>query len=218
MKNWINKIPKEKLQRYVFLGMLILVFVAFFISLVFIDQKAKPDPNPGKEDPIDNPGGNNDKPVELFKLPVQGTDYKVVRKYWYKDAPKEDLDLALIEYEAPDKYVYSPSKGISIAKNDNKAFNVICSMGGVVKKVENSPLYGTVITIEHNEGVITEYSSLASTTFEAGDVAKQGDVLGVSGESEYDSKLSFHVHFKINKDNVSYNPETFVGKSLKDVK
>ena len=216
MKNWINRIPKEKLQRYVFLGMLILVFVAFFISLIFIDQNAKPDP--GKQDPIDETPGGKDDPVELFKLPIQGTDFKVVRKYWYKDAPKEDLDLALIEYEDTSKYVYTPSKGISIAKNDNKAFNVICSIGGVVKKVENSPLYGTVITIEHDEDVITEYSSLASTTFKAGDVVKQGDVLGVSGESEYDSKLSFHVHFKINKDNKSYNPEALVGKSLKDVK
>lgn len=217
MKNWINRIPKEKLQRYVFLGMLILVFVAFFISLVYLDQKDKPDP--GKNDPIDDPTDEeDDKPVELFRLPIQGTDYKVVRKYWFKDAPQEDLDLALHEYDGNDKYMYSMSKGISLAKENNEAFNVICSMSGVVKKVEDSPLYGTVITVEHEGGVITEYSSLASTTFAVGDKVKQGDVLGVSGESEYDSKLSFHVHFKINKGNVSYNPETLIGKALKDVK
>lgn len=222
MKNWINRIPKEKLQRYIFLGMLILVFVAFFISLVLIDQKSKPNPTPsGPNDPNEEiPGGNDDDPVvELFKMPIQGTDHTIVKKYWYKAEKATDEESALLYniYEGSSGTIYSQSSGISIIKQNKEPFNVICSMGGKVKKVENDNLHGTVITIEHGEGVLTEYISLSSTTLKEGDVVKQGDVIGVSGESAYD-KLPSHVQFRINKDNKYYDPEKLIGKSLKDVK
>ncbi len=57
VKNWINKISKEKLQRYLFVGVLILVFVAFFISLSLVKPKEDPkpiDPEPPVEDPIED--------------------------------------------------------------------------------------------------------------------------------------------------------------------
>jgi stage II sporulation protein Q len=222
VKNWINKIPKEKWQRYIFLGMLILVFVAFFISLVLIDRKAKPDPNQGgNNDPIDGetPGNNDEPVVELFRMPIQGTDHEIVKKYWYKaeDATEEETALLYYVYEGSSGTTYSQSLGISIIKQNNEAFNVICSMGGTVKKVENDSLHGTVVTIEHSDNVLTEYISLSSTTLEEGDVVKQGDVIGVSGESAYDN-LPSHVQFRINKDNQYYDPEKLIGKSIKDVK
>lgn len=34
VKNWLNKISREKLQRYLFVGVLALVFVAFLSRLV----------------------------------------------------------------------------------------------------------------------------------------------------------------------------------------
>lgn len=216
MKNWINKIPKEKLQKYIFLGMLVLVFVAFFISLSLIEQKDKPK-NPDDDDhqtPIDDDDDDEDIITELFVMPIKNNDYKIVRKYYDKNNSEEDRLLAVINYGS----TYMMSEGICIRAKDDKVFDVICSFGGVVEDVTESPLHGTIVTVSHADGVLTEYSSLASTTVKAGDVLKQGDILGVAGECEYDQDSKIHVQFKILKDDKSYNPEKLIGKALKDVK
>lgn len=219
MKNWINKIPKEKMQKYIFLGMLVLVFVAFFISLSLIEQE-KPNQG-GNNDPIDDDGSKDDDDktdddvvAELFKMPIASEEYKVVRKFYSVNASDEERELAVINYGSS----YYMSQGMSIRSNDDKSFDVVCSIGGVVKNVTESALHGIIVTIEHEESVYTEYSSLASTTLKAGDTIKQGDAIGVAGECEYDQGALIHVHFKVIKNDKTYDPEKLIGKSLKDVK
>jgi len=214
MKNFINNIPKEKLQRYLFLGALILVFVAFFISLSLIKPKDAPpqdqDP-PVIEDPDDEPPV---KVAEKFKIPTGQGEYQIVRKFYEVDAPEADQLTAIIQFESS----YITSKGISIAAKDGKDFNVISTMSGVVTKVTESPIYGTIVTVELAEDVFAEYSSLSQAKVKVGDQVKQGDVIGVSGESSYDEAAGNHVHFKIIKGTVTYSPEKLIGKELKDLK
>lgn len=214
MKNWINKIPKEKLQKYIFLGMLVLVFVAFFISLSLIEKKETPKPDDDDDQtPIDEP--DDDVVAELFKMPIAGSNYDVVRKFY--DRTVEDpteRQLGIINVGG----AYYSSNGVSFSAKDDKAFNVLCSYGGVVKDIVESPLHGIIITISNADNVITEYSSLASTTLKKGDVVKQGDVMGVAGENEYDPAVGIHVHIRVLKADKFYNFEKLVGKETKDVK
>ena len=213
MKNFINKIPKEKLQRYLFLGALILVFVAFFISLTLIgpdETKPPVDPNP----PVDVDPPVNEPVAERFKIPTNSGEYEVVRKFYDVNGTDEEQILGLIQYDGS----YSNSNGISISAKDGKGFNVISTLTGVVTKVTESPIYGWIVTVEHDDDVFTEYSSLSKVEVKAGDKLKQGDVIGTSGESEYDALAGNHVHFKVIKGTVKYNPEKLIGKELKDVK
>lgn len=215
MKNWINKIPKEKLQKYAFLGMLVLVFAAFFISLAFIGQGEKPNDNnaPTPQNP-DNGGGEQPTIKEVFVMPIEGNDYVIVKKFYDIDTADEEQQKYLIRNGGQ----YINSKGISITNKDKTAFDVLCSMSGVVTSVKESPLYGYIVTVEHDEDIVTEYSSLSSVKVKVGDVVKQKDVLGTSGVSEYDDEGNSHVHFKVSKNNVEYNPEKIIGKLAKDVK
>ncbi len=213
MKNWINKIPKEKLQKYAFLGMLVLVFAAFFISLAFIGQGDKPDDS---EKPVPQNPDDDEEPIvkEVFVLPIGESEYSIIKKFYDRAATKEEQELAIIKYGSQ----YSMSRGISIASKDKKAFDVLCSMSGVVTAVNESPLYGFVVTVEHDEDIVTEYSSLETVKVKVGDVVKQKDVLGTSGKSEYDSESEIHLHFKVSKNNVILNPESVIGKQAKAVK
>jgi stage II sporulation protein Q len=212
VKNFINKIPKEKLQRYLFLGALILVFVAFFISLTLIgpeENKPPVDPNPPVD--VDPPV---EKPVsERFKIPTT-VEYKFVRKFYDVNGTEEEQFLGLIDSDG----IYSNSNGISVAAEDGKGFDVISTLTGVVSKVTESPIYGFKVTVKHSNEVFTEYSSLSKVDVKAGDKLKQGDVIGTSGESEFDPTAGNHVHFKVIKGDVKYNPEKLIGKELKDVK
>lgn len=218
MKNWINRIPKDKLQRYIFLGALILVFAAFFISLALIGNNNEPpidEVPPGHvddEDDDDDDDDDDDIVEEFFKMPTKDEDYEIVRKFYDIEASKEDQELALHVFNKH----YSTSDGVSISKSE-ESFDVVASVSGVIDKIEENALRGYIVTIKHKNDVYTEYSSLSSVNIAEGDVVEQGELIGVSGESEYD-ELDNHVHFKIIKKNTSYNPETLIGKKLTDLK
>ena len=214
MKNFINNIPKEKLQRYLFLGALILVFVAFFISLSLIKPKDTP---PNDEDPPINKEPDDETPVkvaEKFKIPTGQGEFEIVRKFYEVDAPEADQLIAIIQFESS----YTTSKGISIAAKDGKGFNVVSTMSGTVTKVTSSPIFGTIVTVELGDDIFAEYSSLSEAKVKVGDTVKQGDVVGLSGESSYDELAGNHVHFKVIKGTVNFSPEKLIGKELKDVK
>lgn len=214
MKNWINKIPKEKLQRYIFLGALILVFAAFFISLALLNNNDKQpiDNNPpNNNDNDDDDDDDNNIVKEFFKLPTSLSEYDIVRKFYEAEDDQEDRLISMHVFGKR----YETSEGISISAPNNVEFNVVASLSGVVKKVEESPLRGFIVTIEHEDNVITEYSSLSSVVVEEGDTVKQGDLLGVSGESEYDN-IGNHVHIRVLKNRTKYDPEKLVGKKIED--
>lgn len=218
MKNWINKIPKEKLQRYIFLGALILVFAAFFISLALINNSDKPpveDPTPpgNQDDDDDDDDDNDDIFKEMFQLPTSLTEYNIVRKFYEADDEEEDRLVSFHIFGSR----YETSEGVSISAPNNIEFNVKACLSGVVKSVEETALRGFIVTIEHDDGLITEYSSLGSVVVEEGDQVKQGDLLGVSGESEYDN-IANHVHLRVMKNKTKYDPEKLVGKTIADIK
>jgi hypothetical protein len=86
-----------------------------------------------------------------------------------------------------------------------------------VVSVDESPIYGIVVTIKHENDLYTEYSSLSEATVSAGNKVSQGDVIGVSGVCEYDSALESHVFFKVMTNDKTFNPTEVVGKTTREV-
>lgn len=231
MKKWLKSLSKEQIQRYVFVGLLVLVFVAFFVSLSIATGNEKNKPN---DDPIENPGNNNqdnnnnnnnnngdnqitEKPdntptVEKIGMPISGA-FEVVRKYYNSNDTETNQELAVIKFGKR----YYTSNGIGIVSETNKDFNVLAALSGEVVSVDESTIYGIVVTIKHEDSLYTEYGSLSKSNVEVGQNVKQGDIIGVSGVCEYDSELSSHVYFKVMSNNKTYNPEEVIGKTIKDV-
>lgn len=228
MKKWFSKLSKDQLQRYVFLGALVLVFSVFFIALGVSSSKDKgPDdqtqiPNDGNNNNGDHQNGtqvpdkgdNSNNTKQTFILPTKSTTYSVVRKYYSTQASKEDQELSVIQYGKR----YFVSTGVALQENDGKDFDVVAALDGVVESVEESPIYGVVIVLKHESSVFTEYSSLSKANVGVGDSVKQGDVIGVSGTCEYDSELLSHVYFKVSKNSQTYDPLTVVGLNTAEIK
>ena len=225
MKKRFSNLSKDQLQRFIFLGVLVLVFSVFFIALGISSSDKKHDDNivnPG-DDGNTNPdkdngqvlpdnNGNNENQVkpQTFILPNTSKDYKVVRKYYSTQSSTEDQEMSVIQYGKR----YFVSTGVALENNDGKDFDVVASLDGVVESVENSPIYGVVIVIKHQENVLTEYSSLSQAKVSVGDNVKQGDVIGVSGTCEFDADLASHVYFKVSKNSQTYDPLTLIGLDL----
>ena len=232
MKKWLKSLSKEQIQRYVFVGLLVLVFVAFFVSLSIASSNEK---NQGNNPPIENPdngqnnnnndGNNNNnegdnsnnqnpsKPtIEKIGMPIEG-DFVVVRKYYDMEDSKEDQELAVIKFGKR----YYTSNGIGLTSKQNQEFNVLAALSGEVVSVDESPIYGVVVTIKHENDVYTEYGSLSEAKVTAGAKVSQGDVIGVSGVCEYDSTLETHVYFKVMCGSNTYNPEEVIGKTVIEI-
>lgn len=231
MKKWFKSLSKEQIQRYVFVGLLVLVFVAFFVSLSLANENEKK-PN---DDPIEQPGNNNDnnndkgndgennsdnndnnvQPTpspEKMSMPLKD-DFVVVRKYYDSTASTEDQELAVIQFGKR----YYTSNGVSLSKKDKKQFEVLAALSGEVVSVDESPIYGIVITIKHKNDLYTEYSSLSEAKVSKGSIVNQGDVIGTSGICEYDSNLDSHVYFKVMAGSKTFNPENVIGQTIETI-
>ena len=80
MKNWINKMSKEKAQRFLFIGVLILVFSVFFISLNLLEPKEKPIEPPTQNNDDDDDDDDDDVVYETVIMPHKGTEFEDVYK------------------------------------------------------------------------------------------------------------------------------------------
>lgn len=215
MKNWLNRLPKEKLQKYLFLGILGILFLVFFVTLYFASVE-EPDPNPNDPDVVDPTDPDDNPPVvatEKFIAPIDGSEYQVVRTYFDESLEAEELVAAIMQYD-DSKYVCSI--GISLAKADNSSFNVVATLSGEVTNVVDDSLYGKTVVITHENGFVSEYSSLSEVSVSVGDKVEQGQKLGVSGECNIDAEAKNHVYFVVKENDVTSNPQTLIGKTIQE--
>ncbi|HHX00583.1 MAG TPA: M23 family metallopeptidase [Acholeplasmataceae bacterium] len=217
-----NNISKEKAQRILFITVLILVFGVFFISLSLLapgDEKDPIDNNPpgqNDEDDDDDDKDNDEDEItyEFVKAPYSSdVDVIVVRKFWALEKSTEDQEMSLINFGSQ----YHMSRGMSYAREDDEEFSVIASLSGTVVDVQDSHLYGKTVTIEHTYGIKTEYHSLGTVEVEVGDEVVQGDVIGKSGQCEYDASAGNHVHFKISVNGKYVDPEQLYEKATNTI-
>jgi stage II sporulation protein Q len=149
--------------------------------------------------------------LENFKMPMADSANAVIKTKFYDfDAKAEDQEAALVFYNN----TYSPSTGIDITLKSGESFDVTASMSGTVTRVEEDSVLGNVIEVEHDKGIVSQYSSVKDIKVEVGDKVKQGDVLAKAGQSMLNEKAGTHVHFEIRKDGVAVNPTKFFDKSL----
>ncbi len=73
------------------------------------------------------------------------------------------------------------------------------SLSGTVVKAEKDPLFGYVVHIQHDRGVVTVYQSLKDVQVKTGDTVKQGQVIAKAGTNEFNKEAGVHVHFEFGK-------------------
>ena len=94
----------------------------------------------------------------------------------------------------------------------DKASIVKSVASGTVKSIKNDPRYGLTVTIEHNDGYISSYSSLLTAEFvKEGEKVEQGQTIGTVGNSAvFEVSEDNHLHFELLKDGSSINPEMYL--------
>ncbi len=85
---------------------------------------------------------------------------------------------------------------------------VMSAGAGTVSAVDNDPLWGVTVSIDHGNGILTRYSNLNSdVTVQAGQEISAGEEIGAVGETaDIESKEETHLHFEITKNGSYVNP------------
>ena len=99
--------------------------------------------------------------------------------------------------------------GIDLVSADQKVFAVA---DGEVVDVENSSLYGTMITIKHSNSLMSVYGSLnADVMVEEGDKVKAGEELGVADTTASNEAADGkHLHFAMIENNKKIDPANYL--------
>ena len=103
--------------------------------------------------------------------------------------------------------------GVDIAGNNGDEIRAICD--GEVTEVRDDALWGTVVTINHSNGIIAIYSGLQKdSALQPGAVVKANEKIGVLGEIPIEKDDGIHLHFEIMKNGTLVSPSDYLGKSV----
>lgn len=102
--------------------------------------------------------------------------------------------------------------GIDLAADRGTPVKAVAN--GVVTDVKDDPRWGITVVIEHDSGLKTVYSNLASDEMVVqNEKVAQGDIIGCVGNTAaFESAEQPHLHFEVWKDNEPVNPEDYLYK------
>jgi len=85
---------------------------------------------------------------------------------------------------------------------------VAASCAGTVIELRQDSLYGTVLSIDHGNGLVSIYANLEEKPYvSVGELLEAGDIIGTVGSTALcESAQSSHLHFAMQLDGLSANP------------
>lgn len=131
----------------------------------------------------------------IFSMPVEG---EVIKDYSEKQ----------LQYSATygDMRIHT---GIDIACEDGTS--VSAAGDGEVTAVEESASLGTVVTIDHGNGISTKYASIKNASVKKDDKVTAGDIIGTVTAVPSECADQSHLHFEVFKNGHSADPLKTLG-------
>lgn len=208
----------KKYMYYMIMGVCILAIGAMITVAAVVGTKDNnPDATPGdvgqdvitppQDDEVVTPPADDETPVDtepdpiIFAMPVtNGTvlkDYTMDTLVW---------STTLKQYQV--------HNGIDFTGEEGATVNAVYD--GVVLTVSYDALNGNVVTIDHGDGLVTSYSSLAEPTVTAGQIVKQGNALGtISTSATSEMSDGAHVHFSVTLNGAVVSPYDYFAEGDK---
>ncbi|KGA97065.1 hypothetical protein AJ85_21530 [Alkalihalobacillus alcalophilus ATCC 27647 = CGMCC 1.3604] len=189
---------------------LYLVVAAGILSAVFILNGQEESTNPDGEVEINDPSFVYDEEAveaavsnEVLKMPADESEVELVGFFYDHNGTSEEKQAALVSYNSS----FHQNFGLDYAMpGAEDSFDVTAALTGTVVKAEKQPIFGYVVELNHKDGLVTYYHSLANLDVTVGDTVNQGEILGQAGRNEYNKDAGVHVHFELRYDGVQVNP------------
>lgn len=164
---------------------------------------------------IDNVFDEDTTPVvktetNIIVKPYISDSVKVGRYFYDFESDEKKQENSLILYED----TYMQNNGVDYV--DNKNFDVVAILDGEIISIEDSEVYGKVVTIKHNDNLKSVYSNVDGVLVTVGYKIHQGEIFAMSAkpklQSDYESMLHFEVFYKES----AIDPENMFTMSVSD--
>lgn len=138
------------------------------------------------------------------------SDTVKIGKYFYdKDSESSKQESSIILYEN----TYMQNSGVDYV--DSNDFDVISILDGEVVSVEDSNIYGKIVTIKHTDNFISVYSNVTDILVNTGYKVTKGEIIASSTKSKLNQDNST-LHFEVYYKNKVVDPETLYTLSIED--
>ena len=118
---------------------------------------------------------NNDS----FSLPYMSNNVSVKRHFYDKNSSNESQESSIIYY----RNTYIQNKGVDYTSNE--VFDVSSICDGEVVSIEDSELYGTVVSVRHNDNLLITYSNLSNVLVSVGYIVSSGEIIATTSTSNF---------------------------------
>ena len=179
-----------------------------------VENAYVPEPEPEE----DEPPVEASAPVEVEIVPTM-PEVEIDDTPVMAEPPRlvvEPLKGEVLMAFSVDQLVYSPTladwrthDGVDISAKPGTT--VLAATAGTVASVEDHPLMGTTVVIEHEGGYATTYANLqAKPTVEPGELVTAGQIIGAVGTTaSAEAAQSPHLHFSVARDGEAVDPTEF---------
>ncbi len=233
-----KKAQQSQQMRILYITLAALLVTVMVVSVMTAVNKKNKRPNA----PLDTTSVQTDPPVtkvypvQTVRPPEEPAETQIPQiqetlpPLTETEKPKEDEPTANRAYVVPvegevmkdfsiDMPVYSLTmddyrahKGTDISAEYGAA---VCSFtDGVIEKVYADPMMGMTVTVDHGDGLKTNYCNLQQTVpegIEAGATVKAGDMIGAVGDTALLELAEVsHLHFEIIKDGKYADPTEYL--------
>lgn len=150
-------------------------------------------------------------PVIETIIKPYNSDKVSIGRYFYDFESDENKQVdSLIEYEG----TYLQNNGVDYVSDDK--FDVMAILAGEVISIEDSDVYGKVITIKHNENLKSVYSNVKDVLVSVGYSAAQGEIIASSDKPKINDKNNSMLHFEVYYKNEPVDPESLYTLSVSE--
>lgn len=208
---------KRQLKKSVVYGLYALSFALLIGGVTFLGIATTKETNNNKEKYVSKGILDYESEVKVVNTndvimrPYKDDNIKIVKNYYDYKSEAEKQEESLILYED----TYMQSSGVSYSNGD--LFDVVAILDGTVKEVKEDSLLGNVITIEHENGIISIYQSVDNILIKSGDIVTSGQILAKSATSNISTDLGNHLYFELIVNGACVNPEDYYNKAINEL-
>lgn len=205
---------KRKLKGFVLPTVYVMTMAALFIGISFFasslfkkDENYLFSVNPVTDSSL--PVVKTETEAKIIE-PIKENSAQKTNYFYDRAADDATQQKSLIYYEN----TYMQNTGLLYTADE--VFDVIAVMDGTVKEVKDDNILGTVVEIEHSSDLRTIYYCLSNVNYKAGDQIKQGEIIGLSGQSKLETGKENNLLFEVYHKGNLLNPETFYTMDIKE--
>lgn len=153
----------------------------------------------------------NSEVKKVIEMPFNDTTVTVQINFYDTESRSEEQEKSLILYDN----TYMPNTGILYGSTNT--FDVLAVYEGTVESVVEDEVFGSIVTVKHNNNLVTKYSSITNVTVKVGDTVNAGEILGTSGINKVTSVTQNMLLFEMIYNGKYVNPANYYEKSLEEM-